>query len=152
MNLVTPRTTIRRPVLILLIVLPAAVAQANPRIDPTSVAATFVVVLAAFFLEILITSGVLLFAGMAAVPTFAALVLGNVGSYFGVLGPLAFHFELHIVLVELAVVAAETAFIKLISLLALFQQDRFIGLKWRYAFLAALLGNASSYYIGTLMT
>jgi len=144
-------TTIRRAVLVALIIVPASVAQANPSIDPTSVAATFVVVLAAFFLEIFITSGVLLFAGMAAVPTFAALVFGNVGSYFGVLGPLAFHFQLHIVLVELAVVAAETVFIKLISLLALFQQDTFVGLKWRYALLAALLGNASSYYIGTLM-
>jgi hypothetical protein len=46
---------------------------------------------------------------------------------------------------------AETCLIKLLSLFGPFQQDTFIGLKWRYALLAALAGNACSYYVGTLL-
>lgn len=34
---------------------------------------------------------------------------------------------------------------------ALLQADTFTELKWRDAFLAAMLGNAGSYYIGTSM-
>ena len=142
----------RRVILILLILVPATAAYANPCISPTSIAATVVVVIAALCLEVFITSGILLFCGMAAVPTFFALLLGNVASYLGVLTPLAYHFETHVVLVEVAVVAVETIFIKLVSLVPLLQQDNFTGLKWRSALLAVMLGNASSYYIGTLMT
>ena len=46
---------------------------------------------------------------------------------------------------------AETCLIKLLSLFGPFQQDTFIGLKWRYALLATLAGNACSYYVGTLL-
>ena len=115
-------------------------------------AATIVVIIAALGLEVFITMGVLVFSGMALAPTLLALTLGNIGCYLGVLGPLFYHFELPIVLVEVAVVTVEAIFIKSLSLIGAFQLDRFDGLSWRRAFLAAALGNASSYYIGTLMT
>ena len=136
-----------------LILILVTTAQANPCIhqSPASIAATIVVVIAALCLEIFITTGVLIFSGLALAPTFIALTIGNIISYLGVLSPLAYYFELHIVFVELVVVSVEAAFIKLISLFPVFQLDRFTDLKWRYAFLAAILGNASSYYIGTLM-
>jgi len=139
-------------VFILLILIPTTVAYANPSVSPTAEAATVVVVIAALCLEIFLTMGVLIFSGLALGPTFLALVFGNIASYLGVLGPLAYHYELHLAFVEIAVVAAETLFIKLIALLGVFQQDTFTELRWRTAFIAAILGNASSYYIGTLMT
>ena len=143
----------KRIVFILLVLVPAGVAYGNPCIvNPTSMAATIVVVIAALCLEIFITMGVLIFPGMALGPTFIALALGNVGSYLGVLSPLLYYFELPLVVVEVAVVTTEAVFIKLISSVGTFQLDRFDGLNWRRAFLAAALGNASSYYIGTLMT
>ena len=142
----------KRFALVLFILVTATIACANPCIQsPTSIVAAIVVVIAALFLEIFITTGVLLFSGMALAPTFLALIIGNTGSYVGVLSPLFYYFEAHIVLVELAVVSVEAAFIKLICLFAAFQLDSFDGLKWRYAFLSAILGNASSYYIGTLI-
>lgn len=142
----------RRAAIVLLVLVPVGTAYGNPCVDPVSEAATIVVVIAALGLEVFITMGVLGFSGMALAPTLLALTLGNIGCYLGVLGPLFYHFELPIILVEAAVVTVEAAFIKLISLVGAFQLDRFDGLRWRSAFLAALLGNASSYYIGTLMT
>lgn len=142
----------KRTIFILFVLVPAGVAYGNPCIDPASEAATIVVIIAALGLEVFITMGVLVFSGMALAPTLLALTLGNIGCYLGVLGPLFYHFELPIVLVEVAVVTVEAVFIKLISLVGTFQLDRFDGLRWRSAFLAATLGNASSHYIGTLMT
>ena len=143
----------RRIVIVLLVLLPAEATYGNPCIEPpTSIAATMVVVIAALGLEVFITMGVLVFSGMALARTLLALTLGNIGCYLGVLGPLFYHFELPILLVETAVVTVEAAFIKLISLGGVFQLGRFDGLRWRSALLATTLGNASSYYIGTLMT
>jgi hypothetical protein len=142
----------RKFAFILLILIPVTIAYANPTAQhPTSFAATIVVVIAALCLEIFITIGVLFFSGIAPVPAFFALFLGNICCYLVVLCPLVFYFKLHVVLVEIAVVSVEAAFIKLISLIAIFQSDTFERLKWRYAFLAAVLGNAASYYIGTIM-
>lgn len=80
-----------------------------------------------------------------------ALIVGNIASYLGVRGPLVYYYQVHVGVAEAAVIAVETVFIKLVSLLAVFQADTFTELKWRYALLAAILGNASSYYIGTLI-
>jgi hypothetical protein len=98
----------RKAAFFMLILVPATAAYANPCIEsPTSIAAGIVVVLAALCLEAFIMSGVLLFSGMAAVPTFVALAVGNVGSYLGILLPLAYYFEVHIVVLEVVVIAVE---------------------------------------------
>ncbi len=126
-------------------------AYANPLGgDPTNFAAWIVVVIASLLLEVFVTTGVLLFAGVAIVPMFFALVIGNIISYLGIA---VFLYEtVKIVwLVEAVIVAAEAAFIKLLSSFELFQGDNFDRLKWRVAFLAALAGNACSYYVGTLL-
>jgi len=137
----------------LLIVLAfAATAQANPIVsNPSEIAAYIVVVLAALFLEVLITAGFLLFSGIAVVPMGIALFLGNTVSYAGIVLPV-FAVAQSVWLVEVLVVLAETALIKLLSLFELFQQDTFYSLKWRHALLAALAGNACSYYVGTLLS
>ncbi len=40
---------------------------------------------------------------------------------------------------------------KLLSFFGPLQGDTFDGFKWRWALLAALAGNACSYYVGTLL-
>ena len=130
----------------------ASAAYANPIIvSPIPMGATIVCVIAALLLEAFLTTGALFFSGVAIGPTFLALIFSNVASYAGVLAPLAYYFEVHTLFVELAVICVETAFIKFVCRFGVFQQDTFNGLKWRYALLAAFVGNASSYYIGTLM-
>lgn len=129
----------------------APIAQANPcGPHPTKLAAWIIVVLAAMALEVFITTGFLLFSGLAVMPTAFVLFLGNTISYVGIVLPL-YELAKSIWLVEVVVLAAETGLIKLLSLFGPFQQDTFAGLKWRYALLAALAGNACSYYVGTLL-
>ncbi len=129
----------------------ATTAQANPCItNPTQIAATVVVVIAALLLEVFVTTGLLLFWGIAVVPTFAALLVGNAVSYLGIVLPV-FTAAKCVWLVEVAVVAAETGFVKLLSRFDVFQGGAFEGLKWRSALLCVLVGNACSYYVGTLL-
>ncbi|HSV99048.1 MAG TPA: hypothetical protein VLI39_02680 [Sedimentisphaerales bacterium] len=128
-----------------------ASAYANPcGPHPTEMAAWIIVVLAAMALEVLITTGFLLFSGLAVVPTALVLFLVNAVSYVGIVLPL-YEVARSIWLVEVVVLVAETGLIKLLSLFGPFQQDAFGGLKWRHALLAALAGNACSYYVGTLL-
>ena len=76
------------PVLLLVLVCQTT-AQANPCIEhPTRIAAWIVVVLAALALEVFVTTGFLLFAGLAVVPTAIALTLINAASYLGIVLPL----------------------------------------------------------------
>jgi hypothetical protein len=129
----------------------AASAHANPcGPHPTEFVAWTIVVLAAMTLEVFITTGLLLFSGLAAVPTALVLFLVNGVSYLGIVLPL-YSVAKSTWLVEVVVLVVETGLIKLLSLLGPFQQDAFGGLKWRYALLAALAGNTCSYYVGTLL-
>lgn len=129
----------------------AATAQANPcGPHPTKFVAWTIVVIAALFLEVFVTTGFLLFSGLAVVPTFFALVLANAVSYLGIVLPL-FAATGSVWSVEGAVIVAKTGLIKLLSMFGPFQADTFAGLKWRYALLSALAGNAGSYYVGTLL-
>ncbi len=137
----------------LLIVLAiAGTAYANPcGPHPTELAAWIIVAGASLLLEVFITTGFLLFSGVAVVPMFFALVLGNVVSYIGILLPL-YEATKIVWLVEVVIVAVEAALVKGLSHIGLFQGDTFDGLKWRTAFLSVLAGNACSYYVGTVMT
>ncbi len=136
---------------ILVVLACTTVAPANPcGAAPTELAGWVVVVGASLLLEVFITTGFLLFSGIAVVPMFFALVLGNTVSYVGILLPL-YEATKTVWLVEVVIVAAEAALVKGLSHLPLFQGDTFDGLKWRSAFLSVLAGNACSYYIGTLL-
>lgn len=142
----------KKLLIIFVLLVHVTLANANPIVEsPTTTAATIVCVIAGLLLEIFLTTGVLLFSGIALAPTFFVLIFGNIASYCLVLGPLAYIFNLHVIFVEIAVISVEATFIKLICHFSFFQQESFIDLKWRFAFLAAILGNASSYYVGTLI-
>ncbi len=135
-----------------LVLVSAGTAQANPLggPDPAKLAASIVVISAALLLEVFVTSGFLLFCGVAVVPMFFALVLGNIVSYLGIALPL-YALVQRAWPVELVIVAAEAVLTKLLSSFSLFQGETFDGFKWRWALLAALAGNACSYYVGTLL-
>ncbi len=129
----------------------AGTARANPLgVDPAGMAAGIVVIIAALLLEVFVTTGFLLFSGIAVVPMFFALVLGNAVSYVGILLPL-YEATKIVWLVEVVIVAVEGVLVKGLSHIGLFQGDTFDGLKWRTAFLSVLAGNACSYYVGTLL-
>jgi hypothetical protein len=137
--------------ILLLVLVSAGTVRANPLgVNPTGMAAGVVVISAALLLEVFVTSGVLLFCGIAVVPMFCALVFGNIVSYLGIALPL-YALVQRVWPVEMTIVAAEAVLIKLLSSFNLFQGDTFDGLKWRWALLAALAGNACSYYVGTLL-
>jgi len=124
---------------------------ANPLgFHPANVVGLIVVVIASLLLEVFVTAGVLLFVGIAVVPMAFALVLANLVSYVGVALPLYDALE-RVWPVEIVVVGIEAILIKVLSAFDLFQGDSFDGLKWRVAFLAAVAGNASSYYVATLL-
>ena len=88
-----------------------------------------VVVIASLLLEVFVTTGLLFVAGIAVVPMFFALVIGNVISYVGIAALLYEAVEI-VWLVETVIVMAEASFIKLLSSFDLFQGNSFDGLKW----------------------
>lgn len=134
-----------------------SIAQANPIPSPDRVAKTVVgtvilvgVVAGLLFVESCLTAMLLLFAGLTGLRMLGALVVINVISYVLVLLPLL-HGGVWIYLAELAVVLVEAALIKLASAFEVFQADSFVRLKWRYALLVSLLGNAFSYLAGRMV-
>ena len=141
----------RKVILISLILVPAAAAYANPSIYPRRSVPFIAVVCIALCFEVFITSRVLYLFGLARKPTLIFLAVGNIASYMGMVSALAYHRRIPFFLVQLAVILAETAFIKWISRLRLLQRDSFIGLKWRSALFAAFVGNACSYYVSRLV-
>lgn len=127
------------------------VALGNPVVSPAHVLGFVVVVGTSLLVEVAITTGCLTLVGMSAGTVFAALLVINIGTYFGILLP-ALDAGFYIIILEALVVMTEGAVIKLISCFAFFQGGNFSGLKWRYAFGAAALGNAFSYWIGNMLS
>lgn len=133
------------------LVLSAQTAYANPRVvNPANMVGWVVSAGASLMLEVFVTLGVLFFAGVAVGPMFFALVVVNAVSYIGVLLPL-YGAVKNILFVEAVIVAIETTLIKVLVRFDLFQGDSFGGLRWRYALLCALAGNACSYFMGAVM-
>ena len=136
----------------LMLVFPA-LAAANPIIVPdlTKVAATVIVVGAAFVVEMAITTGYLLFVGLSPGTVFAALLPLNIGTYLCVLVP-ALDFDVPVLIIEVVVVSIEAAAIKVMAVFPLFRRDNFLCLRWRHALGAAAVGNAFSYWVGNMMS
>jgi hypothetical protein len=134
---------------LLVVLLPVSVASANP-IDPIGSVLGLVPVAYILALETIVGTFFLLFAGMSGVNTLPVLYVGNLVVYFAFFLPLR-HTGANVLFAETAVVAADGAFMKLLSTFDVFQSDTFTVLKWRYAFIIAALGNAISYYLGTMV-
>jgi hypothetical protein len=131
---------------------PAAAAFANPiSFDPIGTGSFVIVVGSALLVEACLTALLLFFCHMDLTRSFFALLGGNVAIYLFLFLPLLS--EVHSVLAaEAVIVAADGAYIKILSTFEPFQMEEFKGLKWRTAFICAAVGNAMSYFVGAAMS
>jgi hypothetical protein len=141
----------KRWIIFIVLLFPAAVVYANPTSFPLDVNLKLVVILGATFAaEAGLVAVILFFCHMAIVPTFGAMFASNLLMYFIIFRPVL-EVTNNVTIVEAVIVAAEAVFIRIVSKVESFQEDEFEGLKWRTVFLVALVGNALSYYVGTII-
>lgn len=129
---------------------PAAAAFANPVIDPVTKTYFIIVLGSALGVEVALMAIILFFCYMEPVRSFFALLGGQLVVYFVIFQPILSEAD-SLLVAEAVVVAADGAFIKMLSSFETFQTEDFKGLKWRTAFICSAVGNTLSYYIGTLM-
>jgi len=139
-------------VVLIAILFPATVAFANPVIMPVPLNWVRSVILfgSCFGSEVLLTTTILFFCHMAVVPLLIVLFIGNMVMYFVIFQPVLSATG-NVLASEAVIVAVEGAFIKMISSFDIFQLEDFKGLKWRTAFIIAVVGNLLSYSAGTVI-
>jgi hypothetical protein len=137
-----------RLVLVLLLLMPMVV-RANPvNVDGQSLIAFAIVAFWALVIESGIVSLTLLSSGFQIVPLFGTLIIANVGVFLFAFMPLTSRVSLW--LLEPGVVLADALAIKIVAAAPFVQGASFVGVRWRRALLASLLGNAISYFIGVM--
>jgi hypothetical protein len=125
------------------------IAYANPvSVDGQSLIAFAIVAFWALVIESGIATLVLVSCGPLIVPLFGTLVIANLLVFLFAFLPLSGRVSLW--LLEPGVVFADALFIKLVSSLPFVQGGRFLGVTWRRALVASLLGNTASFFIGVL--
>ena len=137
-----------RLVIAVLVFLPV-IARANPvMIDGQSLIAFGIVAFWALVIESGIATLALVSSGLLIVPSFGTLIVANVALFlFGFL-PLTGRVSLW--LLEPGVVLADALLLKLVASTPFLQGAEFVGVGWRRALVASLLGNASSFFIGVI--
>ncbi|HVV70844.1 MAG TPA: hypothetical protein VHI52_04975 [Verrucomicrobiae bacterium] len=134
----------------LALVLPI-VAYANPvSVNGQSLIAFAIVAFWALVIESGIVTLVLVSCGPLIFPLFGTLVIANVLVVLFAFLPLSGRVGLW--LLEPGVVLADSLFIKLVCSLPFVQGGGFLGVTWRRALAASLLGNAASFFVGVLAT
>ena len=142
---------IEKWIILFFLLYPANVAFANPVFfDPITDVPYIMALGSAIAVEVCLTAIILLFFDMSPKPVFFALYAGNLAAYFAVFLPLLDALS-SLLIVEAIIVAVDGALIKLISLHDTFHLDTFIKLKWKYAFIAAGIGNLVSYSVGAVI-
>jgi len=137
-----------RHFIMLLLMLPFVV-QANPvMIDGQSLIAFGIVAFWALVIESGITTFALLSTGIFIVPSFITLLAANVAVFLFVFLPLTSSVSLWIL--EPGVVLTDALAIKVLTSAPFLQGTDFLGVSWRRALVASLLGNAASLFIGVL--
>ena len=125
------------------------VVRANPvMIDGQSLIAFGIVAFWALVIESGIVTLALVSSGLLIVPLFGTLLICNSAVFLFAFLPLSSRVPLW--LLEPGVVLADALAIKLAAYAPLLQGGSFVGVGWRRAFLASLLGNAASYFIGVI--
>jgi hypothetical protein len=125
------------------------IARANPvQIDGQSLIAFAIVAFWALVIESGLVTLTLVSCGVIIVPAFITLVLANVLVFFLAFLPLTDRVSLW--LLEPGVVVADAVLVKLVASLPFLQSGEFIGVSWRRAFVASLVANAASFFIGVL--
>jgi hypothetical protein len=136
----------------LILLYPATTVFANPTgIDLGTLAGIVIFLFPILALESFVVTDVLFLSRMAVVPSLFAIFIGNLVMYFIVFTPFLYESS-NVPAAEFLIIIIEGIYIKAISRFSVFQMDNFNGLKWRTAFIASAVGNALSYYIGTLMS
>jgi hypothetical protein len=124
---------------------------ANPVIYPSiSDGGYFVVLVSASVVEVSLVALILFCFDFALKPVWMALFVGNMIIYYMIFLPLLDAVS-SLLIVEGLIVAADGILIKTVSLFDIFQQQTFKGLRWKYAFLIAAIGNIVSYYLGSVI-
>ncbi|OQA02541.1 MAG: hypothetical protein BWY69_01023 [Planctomycetes bacterium ADurb.Bin401] len=135
----------------LIILLFPSILYANPIVfDPFGSIRAILVVGSMLWMEAVILTFILCFFRLEIVPLFFALFAGNLAIYFFIFSPILTESD-NVLMAEIAIVAVDGIFIKLISRMDFFQMEDFTGLKWHTAFICALIGNALSYYVGSVI-
>ena len=131
-----------------LLVMPLVV-NANPvMLDGQSLIAFGIVAFWALVVESGLATLVLISCGVLVVPLFGTLVIANIGMFLLAFLPLTSRVSLW--LLEPGVVLADAIIIKVLTSAPFLQGGNFVGVSWRRAIIASLLGNAASYFIGLL--
>lgn len=140
---------IRRWLPVLLCFLVPALARANPFIlNPSSALAFAVVAFMALIVEAGIVSSLLAFAGLNPLRLFLSFWVINTAVFLFLFWPL--QSRLPIPALEAAVVLADACGIMLLAQVPAFQGETYSRLRWPVAGIIALLGNASSFFIGIM--
>ena len=125
------------------------VACANPvQIDGQSLIAFTIVAFWALVIESGIVTLALVSSGVLIVPAFITLVLANASLFLFAFFPLTGRVSLWIL--EPGVVVADAAIVKLVASAPFLQGGGFLGVSWRRALVASLLGNTASFFVGVL--
>ena len=132
----------------LLLILPF-MARANPvQIDGQSAIAFGIVA----FWALIVESGLVTFAlvsrGVMIMPTFVTLIAANLLVFIFAFLPLSGQASLWFL--EPGVVVADAVLIRLAMCAVFVQGSNFVGITWRRAFAASLLGNSASFFAGVL--
>ena len=124
---------------------------ANPvMVDGQSLLAFGIIAFWALVLESAIATLTLIPSGLLIIPSFFALVLTNASLFLFAFLPLSSRVPLS--LLEFGVVLADALVIKLVTSAPFLQGGGFVGVTWKRALLASVLGNGASYFVGLLAT
>lgn len=147
--LASGRTLQRKTILSLLAVLLPIAARANPvQIDGQSLIAFAIVAFWALVVESGLVTLTMVSRGVVIVPTFMTLVFANLALFLFAFLPLNGRVSLW--LLEPGVVLADAALVKLVMTAPFLQGGGFVGVSWKRALLASLLGNTASFFVGVL--
>jgi hypothetical protein len=125
------------------------IVRANPvMIDGQSLIAFGIVAFWALVIESGIATLALVSSGVLIVPSFGTLTAANVGLFLLAFLPLTSRVSLWFL--EPGVVLADALLIKLVASAPFLQSGNFVGVTWRRALVASLLGNAASFFVGVI--
>ena len=141
----------RRRTLMAIGLLTPLVAHANPCIlNPSSFLPFCTVAFWALVVESGIVALLLTFSGLATFRAFLALLVLNLAVFVFGFWPQVEEHRIPLAVLELLVVLADGAAIKLVAAIGFFQGNGFRGVSWRRAGVISLIGNTASFFVGVI--
>ena len=143
------RSLMRARFCIAVVLMMPIIAQANPvSVNGQSLIAFAIIAFWALVIESGVATLALVSCGAIVLPLFGMLVVANVLVFLLAFLPLSGRVSLW--LLESGVVIADALLIKFVSSRPFVQGGAFLGVSWRRALVASLLGNTVSFFIGVL--